>query len=198
MVIKDWLLIVVAFLGWTWAIAQYFLNRKLQKKDKLVDRRYEAYSNYMKKSDELMHNLRNDPKTAYGLPSDFFKALVNHDEKEINKASISFNETLKGVIKNASEPTMILNKELSSLLLVCSKELQSKIEKYKLLAQNHSEEIIKILESITYEIFINNQKDFLANFQEGLLNFNHDKRWEELERLDKEILELMRSELCSK
>jgi uncharacterized membrane protein SpoIIM required for sporulation len=54
MEIKDFILIVIAFLGWTWGVILYFINRKLQRKEKMTDRRFEVYSGYMKKADELM------------------------------------------------------------------------------------------------------------------------------------------------
>ena len=49
---KDILLIVIAFLGWLWGIIQFIINRKYHNKDKQIDRKYEAYSSYMKKCDQ--------------------------------------------------------------------------------------------------------------------------------------------------
>jgi hypothetical protein len=35
-------LVCIAFVGWLWAVAQFFLSRRHQRKDKILDRRYEA------------------------------------------------------------------------------------------------------------------------------------------------------------
>lgn len=58
---KDIILIILAVPGWIWAIFQFIINRINQKKDKLIDRKYDAYSAYMKKTDEINNNLRKDP-----------------------------------------------------------------------------------------------------------------------------------------
>jgi len=39
---KDIVLTSIAFLGWAGAVSQFFLNRRLQNKDKILDRRYQA------------------------------------------------------------------------------------------------------------------------------------------------------------
>jgi len=44
----------VAVLGWLWAVAQYSLNRRHLRKDKVMDRRYTAYAVYLKKSVEFI------------------------------------------------------------------------------------------------------------------------------------------------
>ena len=88
---KEIWLIIIAILGWSWGVTQYFINRRNQKKDKNSDRKYHVYSTYMKKADELMTNVRTDPNMIYGITTDFIKVVLNGDEKVINKALIEFN-----------------------------------------------------------------------------------------------------------
>lgn len=51
---KDILLVTIAGLGWLWAVAQFFLNRSHQRKDKILDRRYTAYAGYLMTFVELI------------------------------------------------------------------------------------------------------------------------------------------------
>jgi hypothetical protein len=186
---KDFFLIILAFLGWSWGIVQYFINRKLQRKDKLIERRFLAYSNYMKKSDELMKSLRDDPSMIYGITNDFLKKILTEDESQIDDALLLFNEKLFDFAKKATEPLLILNQELQSLLLVCSNELIPFIEQYRLLASDFNNEFQNILSSISF-----NEPKVL---QEELTTMGHNNRWKQFELLNNKILQLMRKEIGS-
>lgn len=187
MEIKDFVLIALAFLGWSWGILQFFINRKSQRKDKLADRRFEVYSGYMKKTDELMNNVRTDPNMIYGISTDFYKEILTGDEEQINSALIRFNEKLQEFVKKASEPLLILRQELSSLLLVCSKELRPLIEQYRFLATDFNNEFQNVLGTISTN---DTQK-----MQEKLTTMGHDTRWKQFVTLNEDILITMRKEL---
>jgi len=173
---KDILLIIIAFLGWTWGIIQYSFNRHHQKKDKLIDRKYEAYSSYMKKADELMKNIRTDPKMIYGIPSKFIQSVLTGDEQQANNALIKFNEELLDFVQKASEPLMILNQELNSLLLICSEDLASNICEFNLLATDFNNEIQKSLSLIS----ANDSDNMIRHLQ----TLGHNDRWVKLEDLN--------------
>jgi hypothetical protein len=184
---KEILLIVVAFLGWSWAIIQFFINRRNHKRDKTIERRYESYSDYMKKSDELMNKVRIDPKMVYGIPSDFMATMLNGNPEEIDNALIKFNSELLEFTKKATEPIMILNQELSALLLVCSDELSPKINELKSLSIDFNNEFQNVLNSISP----NESNDMI----EKLKTIGHNNRWRRFEGLNVEILLLMRKEI---
>lgn len=112
---KDIFLVILAFLGWSWGVFQFIINRRLNKKEKMIDRKYEAYPAYMKKADELLNNVRNNPNMIYGISNDFMKVAPNGDEEEVNNALIKFNEKILDFVKKASEPLMIMKKELNAL-----------------------------------------------------------------------------------
>lgn len=184
---KDIILIVIAFLGWTWGVIQYFINRKLQKKEKMADRRFEVYSGYMKKADELMNNVRTDPNMIYGISTEFYKQILTGDEDQINNALINFNEKLLEFVKKASEPLMILRQELSTLLLVCSKELRPMIEQYRFLATDFNNEFQNVLGTL--------KTNDAQKMQEKLTTMGHDTRWRQFETLNEDIIKTMRKEL---
>ena len=73
---KDLFLLLLGFCGWGCGVIQFIINRRNQKRDKLSDRRYEAYSAYMKKYDELMNGVRTDPNMIFGFTSEFVQTAV--------------------------------------------------------------------------------------------------------------------------
>jgi len=184
---KDIILIVIAFLGWTWGVIQYFINRKLQRKEKMTDRRFEVYSGYMKKADELMNSVRTDPNMVYGISTEFMRIALTGDEQQINQALLDFNDKLQEFVKKASEPIMILRQELSTLLLVCSKDLRPLIEQYKFLATDFNNEIQNVLGTLS--------TNDAQKMQEKLTTMGHDTRWRQFESLNEDILRTMRKEL---
>ena len=189
MEVKDIWIILIGLAGWSWGVFQFFLKRKYQQKDKLTDKRFEAYSAYMKKSDELMNNLRNDPDMIYGISSEFVEVALRGDSEEINSALLSFMEKLKGFVKTASEPLMIIRNELNSLRIICSKDLEEQIEKYDFLVTDFNNQIQKTLSII-------NTNDSNQMTRE-LETFVQDERWQMFKDLNKEIINLMRKELGS-
>lgn len=187
---KDLFLIIAAFLGWTWGIIQFLINRRNQKRDKLIDRRYEAYSTYMKKADELMNNVRTDPNMIYGISTDFMQIALTGDEELINNALIQFNNKLLDFVKKATEPILILKQELNSLLLICSDELASKIEELNHLTTDFNNEMQKSLSLISP-----NDSNSMVRQLETL---GHNERWLRFESLNIEIVGLMRKEIGNK
>jgi len=186
---KDIWLVLIGIAGWSWGIFQFFLKRKYQKKDKLTDKRFEAYTAYMKKSDELMTNVRTNPDMVYGISSDFMSAALSGDEDRVNDALLEFNNKLLGFVKKASEPLMILKQELNSLRIICSKELTKKIEDFDELAVDFNNQIQKTLSKI-------NPNDANKMTRE-LETLGHNERWQKFKYLNKEIIDLMRKELGS-
>jgi DnaJ-domain-containing protein 1 len=137
---KDIILAVLGLLGWTWGIVQFILTRRNQKRDKALEKRFEVYSAFMNKADEISQNMRTDPKMIYGITTEFFSKIISGDEEETNKALIDFNAELIEYTRKSVQPMMILNQELNKLKFVCSDKLLPKIEQYKQLANDYSDE----------------------------------------------------------
>ena len=186
---KDIILIIIALLGWAWGIIQFLVNRRNQKKDKHADRKYDAYSSYLKKSDELMNNVRTNPDMIYGISTDFLKSALTGDEDQINNALIQFNEKLIDFTRKATEPLLILKQELNSLLIICSDELAYKIEEMNSLTIDFNNAMQKSLSLIS--------TDDSNSVIKQLNILGHDERWQRFESLNKEIIELMRKEIGS-
>ena len=51
--VKDIILATLGLLGWAWGIVQFVLTRRNQKKDKALEKRFDVYSAFMNKSDEI-------------------------------------------------------------------------------------------------------------------------------------------------
>jgi hypothetical protein len=132
---KDLLVaILIAAFGWGWAVIQFFINRRNQQRDRLQDRKFEAYSSYMKKYDELMNSVRTGPGMIYGISPNFVEKAQGGTEEELNQALVDYTQQLIDSVRVGTEPVLIIKQELNALLLVCSDELQLSIEKLMLLA----------------------------------------------------------------
>jgi hypothetical protein len=183
---KDVWIITIGILGWSWAVIQFFINRRNQKKDKAIDKRFDVYSAYMKKSDEIMENMRTDPSMIYGVTNDFMANILS-ENSDINGALLKYNSELLEYTKKSSQPLQILSQELSTLFLVCSDELLPKIQEYKTLANDLSNNFQMVLNSINP----NNSDDMVSK----LNTIGHDNRALKLAELNSEIMQIMRKEI---
>lgn len=185
---KDIILAVLGLLGWTWGIVQFILTRRNQKRDKALEKRFEVYSAFMNKADEISQNMRTDPKMIYGITTEFFSKIISGDEEETNKALIDFNAELIEYTRKSVQPMMILNQELNKLKLVCSDNLLPKIEQYKQLANDYSDEFQIVLNNISQT------KDINITAKQ-LENIGHSNRTVLMADLWKEMEQLMRNEI---
>jgi hypothetical protein len=185
---KDIILAALGLLGWTWGIILFILTRKNQKRDKALEKRFEVYSAFMNKADEISQNMRTDPKMIYGITTEFYTKLINGDEQEMNQALIDFNAELIEFTKKSVQPLLILNQELNKLKLICSDKLLLKIEEYKQLANDFSEEFQIVLNKIS------TNKDINLTAKE-LENIGHSNRIVLMAELWKELEKMMRDEI---
>lgn len=185
---KDYITIGIAILGWTWAIIQYSLNRRNQKNDKALEKRFEVYSSFLSKMDEINQNMRTDPKMIYGITTEFMGRLLKGDEDDTNQALLDFNSELIEYTKKSVQPTMILNQELNKLKLVCSDSLLPKIEEYKQLSADYVDEFQIVLNRIS------TQKDINVTAKE-LENIGHGDRIPMMTELWQSIEKMMRDEI---
>ncbi len=179
--------ILLAVLGWCFALFQLFRSREWEKHDTLITRKYEAYSGYMRKLDELNLSMRNNPEIISGISEDFLSiALIATNDNDINKALLDFNKKLNTYLRKVIEPLMIINQELSSLILVASKDLLSKLQEQKCLIIDLNNEMQNCLNVISAQT----SPDYKI-----LETIGHDQRWKKFESLSNEIVSLMRKEL---
>ena len=177
---------ILAVAGWAWAIVQFIVNRRWQKKDKLADRRFEAYSNFMKKLDDVNTSLRNNPNLLFGDVGKLLKIVSGGNPENINNALIEYNQCLINAVKMSTEPLLVINQEVNNLLLISSDELKVKLTVMKGIVDDYNNEIHNCLSLIS-------AKDSSSFAQ--LSTVGHDIRWDDYQRLYEEIVQLMRKEL---
>ena len=188
MEINDYFIIGLGILGWIWGIIQFRLNRKHQKTDKAIDKRFEVYSNFMNQMDEMSLNMRKDPNATYGISTEFMSEMLTYDENRINNALLKFNENLLETTKNSLQPMMIVNSELNKLKLVASEKLLPKITEYKTLVNDYTNEFQTVLNNLS------NSKDLEYTAQQ-LQSIGHEERGKKMVELWQEIESLMRDEI---
>lgn len=185
---KDYLIIGLGILGWIWGIIQFRLNRKYQKSDKAIEKRFDVYSNFMNQMDEMSLNMRKDPNTTYGISTEFMSEILTGDEEKINDALLKFNENLLETTKSSLQPMMMINSELNKLKLVASEKLLPKINEYKTLVNDYTNEFQTVLNSLS------TKNDLEYNAQQ-LQSIGHEGRNIRMGELWKEIETLMRDEI---
>jgi hypothetical protein len=185
---KDYFIIGLGIMGWTWGIVQFKLNRKYQKSDKALDKRFEVYSNFMNQMDEMSLSMRNDPKMIYGISTEFMSEILTGDEEQINNALLKFNQNLLDITKSSLQPMMIVNQELNKLKLVASEKLLPKINEYKTLVNDYTNEFQTVLNGLS------TSNDLEYNAQQ-LQSIGHDERGKIMGELWQNIERLMRDEI---
>ena len=185
---KDYFIIGLGILGWIWGIIQFRLNRKYQKADKAIDKRFEVYSNFMNQMDEMSLNMRTDPNATYGISTEFMSEVVTGDEDRINNALIKKKKKLLETTRNSLQPMMIVNSELNKLKLVASQKLLPKITEYKTLVNDYTSEFQTVLNKLS------NSNDLEYTAQQ-LQSIGHEERGKRMAELWLEIESLMRDEI---
>lgn len=185
---KDYFIIALGLLGWLWAIAQFILNRKYQKSDKALEKRFEVYSNFMNKVDEMSMSMRTDPKMTYGIQSELMVELSSGDEQRTNAALLKFNQDLLEMTKSSLQPMMIVNQELNKLKLVASEKLLPKINEYKSLVDDFTNDFQNVLNNLS------NSTDLEYTAQQWQ-SIRHEDREKRIGELWKIIEKLMRDEI---
>lgn len=178
----------MGLLGWLWGVTQFRLNRPYQKSDKAIEKRFEIYSNFMTQMDEMSTTLRNDPKTTYGISTEFMSKVLTGDEEEINSALLTLNENLLESTKISVQLMMIVNSELNKLRLIASEKILLKINEYKELVNDYTNEFQLVLRSLsTTKSLETNAKEFTS--------IGQNARNERMMALWKEIESAMRDEI---
>lgn len=185
---KDYFIIGLGILGWIWAIIQFRLNRKYQKADKALEKRFEVYSNFMNQMDEMSMSMRKDPNATYGISTEFMAEMLTGDEERINNALIKFNENLLKTTRDSLQPMMIVNSELNKLKLVASEKLLPKITECKTLVNDYTNEFQSVLNSLS-------TKNDLEYNAKQLQSIGHEERGKRMGELWLEIESLMRDEI---
>lgn len=185
---KDYFIIGLGILGWIWGIIQFRLNRKYQKADKAIEKRFEVYSHFMNQMDEMSMNMRKNPNATYGIPTEFMAEMLTGDEERINNALLKFNQNLLETTRDSLQPMMMINSELNKLKLEASEKLLPKINEYKILVNDYTNEFQSVLNSLS-------TKNDLEFNSKQLQSIGHEERGKRMGELWQEIEILMRDEI---
>lgn len=185
---KDYILIVTSVIGWGLAVAFFVLKRKAEKTDKALDKRFEVYSKFLVKADDLFEKLRNDPSVMVGIHNEFLQEVLQYhnDEAKVNETLLKFNGKILEWTRQSIKPLQVIKSELNNLKLVASEALLAKIEEFKEIATDYNNHFQKTLNSISSE------SDKMI---EDLKTLSQDERGFKIADLYKEITELMRNEI---
>lgn len=183
---KDYWIIGLGILGWGWGIVQWRLNRKHQKSDRAIDKRFEVYSNFMEKMDEMSANMRSDPNAIYGFQTDLMSDITSGHEEKVNNALEKFNRNLFDLTKNASESLMMVYQELNKLRLVASEKLLPKINEYRIIVQDYMNEYQSALSSMSTSQNLDKNAEVLKSIGFEKRNQRMKVLWEEIENLMRE------------
>src|SRR5690606_23524013 len=83
------------------------------------------------------------------ISTEFMSEMLTGDEDRINNALLKFNENLLDTVKNSLQPMMIVNSELNKLKLVASEKLLPKINEYKTLVNDYTNEFQSVLNNLS-------------------------------------------------
>lgn len=186
MELKDYLIIGLGISGWIWGIIQWKLNRKHQKSDRAIDKRFEVYSIFMEKMDVMSANMRSDPNAIYGFQTDLMEDLISGDEEKANNALMKFNKNLLDLTKNASESLMMVYQELNKLRLVASEKLLPKLNEYRSIVQDYMNEYQGALSTMSSSQDLDKNAEILKSIGYETRNERMKVLWEEIENLMRE------------
>ncbi len=178
---------VIAIVGWIFAIVSMIKNRKWQKKDLLANRRYEAYSNFLKKLDEINESIRT-PDMINEPTKEFTDTLIKGEinVEEIQKSLLLYYQKAIDHITTSAKSLMIINHEINPLLLIASAELIGKLTRLKILLTDLYNDLQNRLSTVN----VNDSNSFKC-----LETIGQDKRLDEFKVLHDEIVALMRKEI---
>ena len=186
-VVIGWsITIIIALAGWGVASIQSRKNRKLEKANKLADRRFEAYNGFLVKMDSIAQEMNKLPQVMINEMTSSFLSSVMNDNENTDKALISFNEKLVSFVTESLKPVLMMKQELSSLKLVASQQMLTCIQRMDVLTDDLYNEFSECLSAINPQ----NADSF-----QSLKSVGQSERLKAFASLYEEITELMRKEI---
>lgn len=177
---------IIAIVGWIIVIIQSYKNRRLEKANKLADRRFSAYNSFLNKMDDINGEMEKLPRTMMSEMTTSFLTAVMSENEDANKAVISFNEKLVAYVSDSLKPLLMMKQELSSLKLVASDKMLENIHKMEILTDDLHSEFQTCLSSVSPQ----NTDSF-----QNLKSMGQSERAKEFAKLYEEMTNLMRKEI---
>jgi len=190
MELKDLLLIILATVGWLTAIIQYIISQINQRKEKIIERKYIAYSDYMKKYDEINNHNRNNINSMLNMFTNLQKEIPLSNPDEMINIVNKFNESTHEYIQSIMNPYLAIKHELNTLLLICSNELQIKIIEMKKTIDDCYNDMQKCLNGLL-------SKNISMDITE-LQTLGDIEKWTKFKTINEDIIAIMRKEIGNK
>ena len=178
--------ILLAAAGWVWGVCQFIAKRRWQKKDRILEWRYEAYNKFMNKLDELNEPIRSNPNLIFGDTEKLLQIVQGGSFENLSEALMQYNQSLIDMVKESTKPLLMINQEVNALTLIASEELREKLKCLKELVTDLNNEMQNCLSVVS-------AKD--SNSFKYFETIGHNKRWVEYQKLYDEIVKLMRKEI---
>ena len=178
--------ILIAVAGWAFAFWQMRQNRKWQQRDKLADRRYEAYNKFLVIADSLSAEMKKSPQKIMGQMVNEFLSSIMADDADTEGALIKFNTELTKYLGTCVEPMCTIKQELSALKLVASTEMLELIDRLQVLTDDLYNDFHNCLAMVN----VKNTESF-----QQLNTIGQDKRFLEYGSLYEELTKRMREEI---
>lgn len=185
MTIELIITIIIAIGGWVFALIEAWKNRQWQKKEVLANRKYDAYSKFLMKMDDMSKDMKSSPKDIIlNITSNLFLNVMGGDNAE--DAIVKFNTDVIKCMQDSMAPMLTMKQELSSLKLVASPRLITLIDE---------------LQALTEDLFNEFQNAMSAaspsddNCLKDLAKMEHDERYKRFASLYDDITKLMREEI---
>lgn len=185
---SHWILIATTISGYVFAISQYYLKRKHEKQSQTTERKFQVYSEVLRKFDELNKNLRiNSVELLNSSAEVFDKLIFSKTQEEKDTAITEFNKKLNEQTTKAFQPLYILKNEQYSLKLLCSNKLKEKLDQYIMTA----EKLFSNYGSLLSTLSIANAEKIKEKFEP----MKEDNDLIEIQNLLDEIIKIMREEI---
>ena len=185
MTIELIITIIIAIGGWVFAFIEAWKNRQWQKKEVLANRKYESYSKFLMKMDEMSSIMKTSPKEIVGsITTNLLLNVMGGDKPE--DAVVKFNTDVIKCMQESMAPMLTMKQELSSLKLVASPRLITLIEELQALTEDLFNEFQNAMSSLS-------PSD--KNCLKDLARMEHDERYIRFASLYDDINKLMREEI---
>ena len=139
----------LALLGFGFGYLQYILRRRHEKNDKLVEKRYEVYKEYITKLDQIQENMTNINFDEFikTIKVSMVKILDNPSDQQ---PIIDLQNKLYETNARSTKALYQAFQELTGIELIASTDLKNLLKIYKDVILSTSDEIQKTAEKINF------------------------------------------------
>lgn len=179
--------IILAVLGWAFALVGFFKKRIWQKKDNIANKRFEAYSQFLKQVDGFGKNMKAAPIELIEVAIQEFWTNIKEEKIDNVEAVNNISTKVFELLQRSVEPLFVMNQELSALRLVASDEMLIYIDKMKQLAEDLSNDF--------YSSFDQTSSNNIEQIGQKVASIGNSERAKQFEVIYKEMTSLMRQEI---